>query len=232
MRNICVLAVILMSVITPAYAMADELSFPHILVAGHGEVKVTPNIADFSVVVTETTLDTAGAKHAVDKSVDSFIHQLTQNGVSEKDIKSSNLYLVPQYHYPADGRAELLGYRATRQVEVTVRDLTRLDSYLNKALSENINQIKNIRFGISDPEKYQQQARMQAVKDAQNKAASLVSGFGRQLGELWSINYSSARVQPVQAQRMTLSSQVQGKGYELSAPVVVRESVNVIYKIK
>jgi hypothetical protein len=141
--------------------------------SGYGEVIATPDMAEFSVKVVEITMNAEQAKESVDNIVTSFIKRLTQAGVKESQITSSNLYLTPQYHYPKTGKPELVGYRAIRNVSVEVDDLSKLNEYLDIALEEKINQVDDIQLKVRDEDKYQQQARMAAIKDAQQKAQSL-----------------------------------------------------------
>ncbi|KOO11730.1 hypothetical protein AKJ18_27620, partial [Vibrio xuii] len=103
-----------------------------------------PDMAEFSVRVVETTMTAEQAKESVDKVVSDFLSQLKKQGVHADNINSSNLYLSPQYHYPKDGKPELVGYRASRTVSVTVNDLKNLNQYLDTALNAGINQVDNI----------------------------------------------------------------------------------------
>ncbi len=45
---------------------------------------------------------------------------------------------------PKSGKAELVGYRASRNINVTVTDLADLNQYLDMALKAGINQVDNI----------------------------------------------------------------------------------------
>ncbi|MCV5900313.1 SIMPL domain-containing protein, partial [Escherichia coli] len=76
-------------------------------------------------------------------------------------------------------------------------DLADLNQYLDMALKAGINQVDNIQLKVSNQAEYQQKARMAAIKDAREKAASLASGFDKKLGGIWQINYNQMHVQPV-----------------------------------
>ncbi|MFA0279952.1 SIMPL domain-containing protein, partial [Vibrio sp. 10N.222.55.F8] len=73
----------------------------------------------------------------------------------EASVHSSNLYLSPQYHYPKDGKPELVGYRASRNVTVQVNELANLNEYMDIAIGQGINQIDNIQLQVRDQAKYQ-----------------------------------------------------------------------------
>lgn len=212
-------------------ALAEAPNFPHISTTGYGEVVATPDMATFSVKVVESTMTAEQAKATVDKVVTSFLNKLESAGVVSTNISSSNLYLAPQYHYPKSGKPELVGYRASRNVSVQVDDLTKLNSYLDIALGEGINQVENIQLQVRDQAKYQQKARTEAIKDANQKAASLASGFERDLGQVWRIDYNAQSVQPVLMRSMAMDARTESNSYQDST-IRIRDRVDVIYQLE
>lgn len=74
-------------------AMANNVDFPHLSTSGYGEVVATPDMAEFTVRVVETTMTAEQAKQSVDKVVSDFLDELTDQDVSKDNITSSNLYL-------------------------------------------------------------------------------------------------------------------------------------------
>ncbi|WP_194437545.1 oxidative stress defense protein [Vibrio sp. A621] len=225
------LAVIALSTSLSFGAMANELSFPHLSTSGYGEVVAKPDMAEFSVQVVETTMTAEQAKQGVDKAVAAFLAQLKKQGVTADDIASTNLYISPQYHYPKKGQAELVGYRASRTITVTVDELENLNRYLDIALSSGINQVDNITLKVKDEAKYQQQARMAAINDAKAKAQSLAQGFEQDLGKVWQINYNSPSTRPVLMRAMSMDMKSESNGYQDST-IVIRDRVDVVYRLE
>ncbi|HGS5386918.1 TPA: oxidative stress defense protein [Vibrio parahaemolyticus] len=211
--------------------LADVPEFAHVTTTGYGEVVATPDMATFSVKVVDTTMTAEQAKQSVDKTVEDFLQYLSDTGLSKDNITSSNLYLAPQYHYPKSGKAELVGYRASRSINVTVTDLADLNQYLDMALKAGINQVDNIQLKVSNQAEYQQKARMAAIKDAREKAASLASGFDKKLGGIWQINYNQMHVQSVLMRSMAMDSKQGSNSYQDST-LVIRDQVDVVYKLK
>lgn len=160
-----------------------------------------------------------------------ILQNLADAGLSKDNITSSNLYLAPQYHYPKSGKAELVGYRASRSINVTVTNLAELNQYLDMAIQTGINQVDDIQLKVSNQAEYQQKARMAAIKDAQESAASLASGFGKQLGDIWRVNYNHNYPAPVLMRSMAMDSKQSANSYQDST-MVIRDQVDVIYKLK
>lgn len=211
-------------------AMANTPDFPHLSTSGYGEVIAKPDMAEFSVRVVETTMTAEQAKESVDKVVSDFLSELKNQGVHADNINSSNLYLSPQYHYPKDGKPELVGYRASRTVSVTVNELEKLNQYLDIALNAGINQVDNIQLKVKEPAKYQEKARVEAMKDANMKAESLAKGFGKKLKGVWRIDYNMPRTQPVIMRSMAMDAKAESNTYQDST-MVIRDSVDVIYQL-
>ncbi len=226
------LKVALVSAMTLAISpCAFAVDFPHLTTTGYGEVVAKPDMASFSVSVVESTMTAEQAKSKVDEVVARFISSLKQAGVLDTEISSSNLYLTPQYHYPKDEKPELVGYRASRNISVAVKDLTKLNQYLEVALADGINQIDNIELKVKDEATYQEQARQAAIKDANQKARSLAKGFNKQLKDVWEIRYDNPSSQPVLLKSMRMdNSSVESSGYQ-DASITIRDRVEVVYKL-
>ncbi|AMF95375.1 oxidative stress defense protein [Vibrio fluvialis] len=230
MKLISQLAVVIVS-LGAVTAQAQEPNFPHLVTSGYGEVVAKPDMAQFSVKVTETTMNAEQAKAAVDKVVAAFTTQLKSSGVSAQQISSSNLYLAPQYHYPKSGQPELVGYRASRSVTVEVDDVANLNQYLDIALANGINQVDNVQLKVRDEAKYQQQARMAAIEDAKLKARSIAKGFKRNLGGVWRVDYNTMNPQPVMMRAMSMNEKMDASDTYQDATLVIRDRVDVIYKL-
>ncbi|EAR55554.1 hypothetical protein SKA34_22032 [Photobacterium sp. SKA34] len=217
-------------------AVAADLSFPHIETTGRGEVVVKPDMAAFSVDVVATQPTASGAKQAADQAVTKFIDRLTKAGVERKNINSANISLSAQYRYPKDKAPEFTGFKATRNVVVTVYKLENLNTYLDDALGDGINQINNITLKVKDQKKYQDEARQAAIANAKEVAASLAKGFGDKVEGVWQIDYNTnARPMPYgmrSAPMMYASDENSAVNQSYSDNnIVISDSVNVIFKL-
>ncbi len=211
---------------------AEILNFPHIETTGYGEIIAKPDMAEFTVRVEESTLTAEDAKARVDAVVAAFIERLEKEGVSRDSISATNIELTPKYHYPKAGESELVGYRASRRITVTVNQLEKLNTYLDGAIGDGINRIDNIQLKVKDHKKYQEQARMTAIKDANEKAHSLSGGFDMKLDGVWRISYNSAQVQPLRMKGAVMANQESAFASYQDSTIVIRDQVTVIYRLK
>ncbi|MGV3001264.1 oxidative stress defense protein [Vibrio sp. E150_018] len=218
-------------VVTPA-AMANDINVPTLSTTGYGEVIAKPDMAEFSVSIQSDRSQAKQAKAAVDKVVETFISSLTKSGIARKSIMSGHLRLSPQYNYPKDGKPVLNGYRAVRDITVTVEQLDKLNTYLDLALQSGVNKVNNINLKVKDETQYKQQARQAAIADAKQKAQQLAKGFDSELNGVWSILYRSNSVRPaMMAKAVAMESRSTDQGYQ-DEEMIISDQVDVVFKLK
>lgn len=197
------LAAIIGLSVLPAAALADELpNGPHVVTSGQASVDATPDIATLAIEVSVSSKDASEAKKQADARVAQYFDFLQKNGIEKKDINAANLRTQPEYDYLKDGKSELKGYRAVRQVQVTLRQLDKLNELLDGALKSGLNEIRSVELGVADPESYRDKARQAAIENATQQAGALAKGFNTQLGPVYSIRYHVANYQPMPVARM------------------------------
>ena len=147
-------------------AQANELpDGPHIVTSGTASVAAVPDIATLAIEVNVAAKDAATAKKQADERVAQYISFLELNQIAKKDISSANLRTQPDYDYQ-DGKSILKGYRAVRTVEVTLRQLDKLNSLLDGALKAGLNEIRSVSLGVA-----QRAERLAGAGDATARAA-------------------------------------------------------------
>ncbi len=161
-------------------------------VTGSGSVTGEPDIATLDVGVSVERGTVAEAREEAASAMTGLINSLQANDVAEKDIKTENFSIYPQYDYTDDGRV-LRGYRVDNTVRAKVRDLATLSDVIDGAAGAGGNSIviNSIQFMIDDTTPLQTQARSLAVKDAEAKAQTLAKAGGVRLGEPITITEST-----------------------------------------
>lgn len=181
---------------------ANELpNGPHIVTSGTASVDATPDIATLAIEVNVSAKDAASAKKQADERVAQYLSFLEQNQIAKKDISSANLRTQPDYDYQ-NGKSVLKGYRAVRTVEVTLRQLDKLNSLLDGALKAGLNEIRSVSLGVAQPDAYKDKARKAAIDDAVHQAEQLAAGFNSKLGPVYSVRYHVSNYQPSPVVRM------------------------------
>lgn len=213
-------------------SFAAEYDFPTIVTTGRAEISVKPDMATMSVQVVEKGKTAQDVKTSVDKAVTNFMTKLTKQGISKKDIESSNLIVSAQYQYEQSGKKQLTGYQGRREVTITVNRINQLNPLLDMALQAGMNQVNRIQLGVHNRDHYVEQARAEAMKDAQHKAQVLATGFHSQLGQVWQIRYNNASVSPVRQQHVMLrEAKVSANDSYADQTMTISDSVDVTYRM-
>lgn len=163
-----------------------------ITVQGQGTVSAKPDLVTLSLGV-QTTGKTAMEALALNsKQMGRVIHAIQGAGIEEKNIQTSGINLYPVYEdrslvQPGEQR-EIVGYRASNSVSVTVHDIDKAGSVLDVAIEAGANQVGGVNFGLSDTDTIVTDALIAAVKNAQAKAQTIADTLGVQLGAALVVN--------------------------------------------
>jgi uncharacterized protein YggE len=139
---------------------------------GAGAVKTTPDIASvFLGIISE---DMVLAKAQQDNAARSkkVIDSIMALGVSEKDIKTENYSIDPQYDY-VEGKQVFRGYRVTNNLRITTRNIEGIGRIIDTAVNNGANVVYNVNFSLENYEGYYKRALSLAVLNAVDKAKSL-----------------------------------------------------------
>lgn len=206
LKALAMAAMIGLGTLPLALQAAEVPEGPHVVTSGTSSVDATPDIATLAIEVSVSSKDAAQAKKQVDERVAQYFDFLQKNDIEKKDISAANLRTQPEYDYLKTGESVLKGYRAVRQVQVTLRQLDKLNGLLDGALKSGLNEIRAVELGVAKPDVYREQARQKAIENATQQAASLAKGFNAKLGPVYSIRYHVANYQPMPVARMYKSA--------------------------
>lgn len=168
-----------------------------ISVQGEGEVFAIADVATFNFSVIEVG---DNAKDAQDKGAvigNEAITYLRDNGVEEKDIKTTGYNVYPKYEYneiacfsfPCPPRErELIGYEVNQSVAVKVRDTEKAGELLSGVGGIGVENISGLTFTIDDETALKREARQMAVKDAREKAEDLADDLDVKLVRVVNFN--------------------------------------------
>jgi uncharacterized protein len=112
-------------------------------------------------------------------------------GIDERDIQTDAVTLQPSYKTVRDAngatRQEGDGYAANNTVRVKLTDLSRLGALMRQALDQGATNISGVRFGVANPDKSAEEARLKAVEDAVRQAGQLADAAKVRLGKILEI---------------------------------------------
>lgn len=215
-----------------------------ITVNGTGEVYAKPDLAmmDFSVITEKKTVEDAVSENT--QKMNSIIDSMKSLGVEEKDLKTTNFSINPQYEYRDEfiayyGKNRVLtGYRVSQNLEIKIRDLAKIGEIIEKATSAGANEAGDLYFTVEDRDQLEKQAKALAIEEAKKEAEELAGQLGIKLGRITNF-YENSYAPPYYSDSLEKSDIAMGLGAASSiAPDIqtgenkISASVSIIYEIK
>ncbi len=161
-------------------------------VSGTGKVTGIPDTALLSIGVTKTGSTVAIAQNQTNTAVNKIIEDLKKLGILEKNIKTTNYSVNPNYDF-ARGGQNITGYTVTQTLEAEITPIDIANKAIDTATADGANLIGGITFTFNDKTKadLENKARTEAVKMAKGKAQSLANATGIRLGRIVDVQESN-----------------------------------------
>ncbi|HEY1749981.1 MAG TPA: SIMPL domain-containing protein [Caulobacteraceae bacterium] len=178
----------------PVWAQSSDARFAATTldVAGHGEAHAPPDMATIVLGVTADAPTAAEAMQADAAAMTRVIAALRAGAIEARDIRTSTLSLSPQYAYAQGAAPRLQGYQASNQVTVAIEDLTRLGRVADAVVGAGATSVGDISFGLKSRAAAVNYARLAAVKDLDDKAATLADAAGYHIKRLVNLTEQAA----------------------------------------
>jgi uncharacterized protein YggE len=181
---------------TPPSSTPPAASEGTITVSGVGKVTVEPDMALLTLGVQATAPSGAEAMEQLTADSNALTEALEASGIAPEDIQTSGLNLWSMF---GEDGITVSGYQASLNVNVTIRDIETVGSTIDaaqEAVGEGFT-IGGVQFSFSDPESVLQEARADAVANAQTVAGQYADAAGLTLGAVVSIVESPSYDSPV-----------------------------------
>ena len=199
--------IVALAIATPVLAQTSP-SFasgqPGIIsISGEGEINAAPDMAfiNSGVVTTAKTAREALTQNTV--AMANLVLLLTNSGIDERDIQTSNFSVSPQYSYNSTSNnspPKIVGYRVSNSLSVAVRDLNILGDIIDRAVSVGANSINSVSFALDDPSSLLAEARNKAMANAIGKAQLYAAAANVELGRIRLISENAGFMPQPQAE--------------------------------
>jgi uncharacterized protein YggE len=218
-----------------------------ISVSGEGEVLAVPDIGQFSFSVNATADDATVAQEESGTKINTIVAYLTEQGIEDKDIKTQNYNLYPQYRYeericPAGnsycppGERVADGFEVSQTVSVKIRQTDTAGAVIAGVGERGATNISGLSFTVDDTDALKADARAEAIKDAQDKAAVLAQQLGVQIVRMVNYSQEGGNYQPYYKERTMNYAMDEAGAFEGAEMPVGEESttvqVNITYEVK
>ncbi|ALN65377.1 hypothetical protein GLA29479_4546 [Lysobacter antibioticus] len=171
----------------PAYVASDGTLLS---VSAQAEARRTPNIATLSTGVVTQAADANAAMRANAEQMSKVVAAIKAAGIADRDVQTGGINLNPQYRYAENQPPTITGYQANNNVNIVVRDLSKLGKILDALVATGANQINGPSFDIDDKEKdvAYDEARRSAIEKAQARAEMYAKTLGMKVRRIVSVS--------------------------------------------
>jgi uncharacterized protein YggE len=216
--------------------------------SGEGKVAAKPDVAKINATVFSRSGSLATATTDSNTKSNAVTAFLKEQGIAEKDVKTTGYYIQPQYQYPqpcypgavcpaVDQAPRISGYEIRSTYEITVRDIDKANSLLDGLVKAGANEVSGVVFTFDDPNAFAAEAREKAIADAKGKAEALAKQLGKKLGDIVEFSESGSGLPPIYYSRDAALEQG-GRGGASPMPSVqpgeneVTAVVSLTYELK
>jgi len=169
-----------------------------ISVSGEGEIFAVPDIATFSVTVTEEAKDVETAQANAAEKTNEIISYLKGEGIEDRDIRTNSYNAYPRYEFsnalcrdgfcPPMGERILAGFEVSQTLSVKVRDTDKAGEILSGVGERGATSVSGLSFTIDDEDALVAEARAKAIEEARTKAKELADDLGVRLVRIVGFN--------------------------------------------
>jgi len=154
-------------------------------VSGTGEATAVPDTAMINLGVSKEASTVTAAQNQVNEIINKITDDLKKLGVKEEDIKTTNYSVNPNYDYTL-GKRTPNGYTVNASIEIKIKPIEKANQAIDIATADGANQVGGVNFVLNDSEQkeLENEARIEAVKKAKEKAKSLANAAGIKLGKV------------------------------------------------
>ena len=186
-------------------------------VSGTGEVTLEPDIATFSIQVSEKGETTKEAQRAANEKMGVLLSVLRANGTAEKDLKTTAITLRPSYIW-VENKQVLDGQVAAQSLSVTVRDLAKLGSIIDELATVSNISLNSIVLDKEDKSEGMAEARRLAVANARTKADLYAQESGTEVSNVVTISEFSTASNPYNP-RMKVMAMASEAAYDMATEI-------------
>lgn len=163
-------------------------------VQAHGDHASRPDVMTITAGVVTTAASAREALASNSALAGRLIEAVRAHGIDPRDAKTAELSVVPQFEELSEASAQkaerqgraprILGYVATNQLELRLRDLARAPDLIDALFAAGANNVDGPRFSLADPAPAERLARRAAVAAARKEADTYAEALGMRVSRV------------------------------------------------
>ncbi|HSA83427.1 MAG TPA: SIMPL domain-containing protein [Patescibacteria group bacterium] len=209
---------------------------------GTGETTYVPDTALISLGVNKTATTQEEAKNQTNEIINKITEDLKKLGIAEKNIKTTNFSVYEDYTDVVTTTTTLRaeetiaimperptkpnGYTASANIEVRAKPLDTAEQVIDIATKDGATQVGTYQMVVDEDKQkeLETEARLEAIKNAKEKAKELSDAAGIRLGRVISIQEGGAGY----PRPLLMKADMAGGTFEAAAPTELNPGENTI----
>jgi uncharacterized protein len=196
-------------------------------VNGTSELDLPADQINITIQIRTVDYSIERSKKSNNKHLDELLGALKDAGINSKEIQVSPITLGKNYEYIERERKHK-GYFTEVWVSVLLKDLSKYFDLINDLSSNNVFEIVNSNYCISDYETQHKAAYEKALKAAKEKAEYMSKALGVNLGEVLEIEENDNW----QSRSLASNTISVAEASDVSGKVMIKRSVRVKFALK
>ena len=178
---------------------ASEKRF--ISVTGRSSISKSPDQVSISFSVFSKDRDLSAAKKKNDAAILKLKELFEKYKIEQKNISIEYVNITPRYRYRDNGDEYFDSYEVVQNIAILLTKIEDYEVFLTDLLNTGVDRIYNVGFSVADMRKLMDEARVEAVKAAEEKALLLCKaapngGKPLSLGKIISISEIPSGMSP------------------------------------
>jgi len=227
------------SITAPIFVTAQDTDSPdrsELIVVGNGRVLAEPDRAAVELGVMRRAQTARAAQEGVNERVRSIVSALSDLGIERERIQTSRLQLHPVYRPGSrqdPGAPEIIAYEAGYSLVVQVSDINEVGTVIDLSLEAGANQLRGVRYELSEEAQFREMALAKAVEEAVAKAETLARAAGVQLAGMIEISEGVSPGRPIRpgGLQMMAVEGMQAETTVLPGELAVHASVTIRFAL-
>ena len=203
-------------------------------VTGSATILAPADTATVRLGVTESAQNVLEAQSAMNAKIEAIRQALLESGIEEKSINTDRLNIYTNYSYADDGTERVSGYTASSTLSIVTPDMESTGAIIDTAFTAGANTLNGIEFSVENTETIMDEAYVQAMLDAHDKAELLAQTEGASVRGVVSIEQGGAYSYDSlsNAPRMEATASKDAGTFVQAALIEVSASVSVTYELQ
>ncbi|MGD9665291.1 MAG: SIMPL domain-containing protein [Novosphingobium sp.] len=194
------------ALLAPVPAIAAEIQIPVegpvVELSVNETVKVKPDLVNVGAGVSTLAPTAVQAMQQNAREMDSVIAKIKALGIVKEDVQTTGINLNAEYDYNQSLRKQVFrGYRASNQVQVTLRKVEDTGKVLDALVAAGATDINGPSFSVEDDSAAKAQARKAAMKHAYDQAMEYAQFAGYSGVRLLEVSESITSSRPMPMMR-------------------------------